>query len=48
VRDEVSFLAQLAAVEALVASGLEATLHPHLRHGARVRVVSVRSRVSRG
>jgi len=40
VRDEVSFLAPLAAVEALVASGLEATLHPLLRHGARVRVVS--------
>lgn len=40
VRDEVSFLAQLSVVEALVASGLEATLHPLLRHGARVRVVS--------
>ena len=40
VRDEASFLAQLGAVEALVASGLEATLHPLLRHGARVRIVS--------
>jgi transcription antitermination factor NusG len=39
VGNETLFLAQLAAVEALVASGLEATLHPLLRHGAHVRVV---------
>ena len=40
VRDEASFLAQLAAVEALAASGLQASLHPLLKHGARVRIVS--------
>jgi len=40
VPDEAAFLVQLAAVEALVSSGLEATLHPLLRHGARVRIVS--------
>ncbi|HQF38754.1 MAG TPA: transcription termination/antitermination NusG family protein [Opitutaceae bacterium] len=39
VSDEAAFLVQLAAVEALVASGLEATLHPLLKHGARVRIV---------
>jgi transcription antitermination factor NusG len=40
VTDESAFLAQLAAVETLAASGLEATLHPLLKHGARVRIVS--------
>ena len=40
VDNEARFLAQLAAIEALVAAGLEATLHPLLRHGARVRIVS--------
>jgi len=40
VDDEARFLAQLATIESLVASGLEATLHPLLRHGARVRIVS--------
>lgn len=39
VGDETRFLAQLATVEALVASGLEATLHPLLRQGARVKIV---------
>ena len=40
VGDEALFLRQLEAVRMLVASGLEAALHPLLRHGARVRVVS--------
>lgn len=40
VPDEKVFLDQLAAVEALVASGLKATLHPLLKHGARVKIVS--------
>ncbi len=40
VPDEGAFLAQLAAVEALAASGLQASLHPLLKHGARVRIVS--------
>ncbi len=40
VPDEAAFLAQLAAVEALAASGLAASLHPLLKHGARVRIVS--------
>ncbi|MBK8477178.1 MAG: antitermination protein NusG [Opitutaceae bacterium] len=40
VTDEASFLVQLDAVKTLVASGLEASLHPLLKHGARVRVVS--------
>lgn len=39
VPDEAAFLVQLAAVEALVAAGLEATLHPLLKHGARVKIV---------
>ncbi len=40
VPDEAAFLVQLAAIESLVASGLEATLHPLLKHGARVKIVS--------
>jgi transcription antitermination factor NusG len=40
VPDEVIFLRQLGAVQALACSGLEASLHPLLRHGTRVRVVS--------
>ncbi len=40
VTDEAAFLVQLDAVKTLVASGLEASLHPLLKHGARVRVVS--------
>ncbi len=39
VSNEAAFLVQLAAVEALVASGLEATLHPLLKQGARVKIV---------
>jgi transcription antitermination factor NusG len=38
--DEAAFLRQLEAVQALVASGLEASLHPLLKHGARIRIVS--------
>ena len=40
VPDEAAFLRQLEAVKLLVSSGLEASLHPLLKHGARVRVVS--------
>ena len=40
VPDETAFLVQLAAVEKLVAAGLEATLHPLLKQGARVKIVS--------
>lgn len=40
VDDEARFLEQLAAVETLVASGLDPILHPLLKHGTRVRVVS--------
>lgn len=39
VPDERIFLTQLGAVETLVASGLEATLHPLLKQGARVKIV---------
>ena len=35
-----AFLRQLEDVKRIVGSGLEATLHPLLRKGARVRIVS--------
>ena len=40
VPDETTFLQQLAVVESLAAAGLEATLHPLLNCGTRVRVIS--------
>jgi transcription antitermination factor NusG len=38
--DEESFLIQLAAVETLAASGLEASVHPLIKHGTRVKIVA--------
>jgi len=40
VEDEEKFLRQLADVRLIVASGLELSLHPLIRRGTRVRVVS--------
>jgi len=40
VQDEAKFLRQLADVRLIVASGLELSLHPLIRRGTRVRVVS--------
>lgn len=40
VEDEVRFLAQLEDVRAITASGLEVALHPILRKGTNVRIVS--------
>lgn len=40
VEDEAKFLRQLADVRLIVASGLELSLHPLIRRGTRVRVVS--------
>lgn len=40
VTDESTFLCQLAAVQAIADSGMASSVHPLLKHGSRVRIVS--------